>query len=332
MDKLRALQYFVAAAEAGSFTAAARQLELSVPAIQKLVIALERSLGVTLFERTTRGLTLTPSGAGYLESCRPLLQELAAADEDLRRTVQRPSGTLAIGVHSQLAHHVLLPVLPVFHTRYPDIQIDVRVINRLSDVDATAADVFLVHGWPEAGDLVHRRMGLAKSLIVASPAYWAAHGVPQHPEELQRHACLLLRNPAGILLDLWEFERGDEKVAVKVSGWLCSNGREILLEAVVAGEGVARFNQLTSSLQLQSGLLVPVLAEWEVKASPPVNLLYRPNVRRTPRVKLFIDFMTQVLHDLEADGRNLPPLPNAELPYWHQRGYGRASAALRRRG
>lgn len=186
MDKLRALQYFVAAAETGSFTAAARQLELSVPAVQKLVVALEQSLGVTLFERTTRGLTLTPSGAGYLESCRPLLLELASADEDLRRTTSRPSGTLVIGIHSPLAHHVLLPVLPIFHARYPEIQIDVRVIHRLSDVDAKAADVFLLHGWPEAGELVHRRMGFAKSLIVASPAYWATHGVPQHPEELQR--------------------------------------------------------------------------------------------------------------------------------------------------
>lgn len=331
MDKLRALHYFVASAEAGSFTAAARHLELSVPAVQKLVISLERSLGVTLFERTTRGLTLTPSGASYLESCRPLLLELAAADDDLRRTVQRPSGTLAIGVHSQLAHHVLLPMLPVFHARYPDIQIDVRVISRPTDVDSWAADVFLMHGWPEAGDLVQRRMGLAKSLIVASPSYWAANGVPQHPDELQQHSCLLLRNPGGILLDLWEFERSTEKVAVKVSGWLYSNDREILLKAIVAGEGVARFNQLTLRAQLQSGLLVPVLVDWDVKASPPVNLLYRPNVRRTPRVRLFIDFITQVLHDLEADDGNPVQLPNAELPYWHQRGYGRASTALRRR-
>ena len=332
MDKLRALQYFVAAADAGSFTAAARRLELSVPAVQKLVSALERSLGVTLFERSAQGLTLTHSGASYLDSCQPLLQELAAADEALSRSALRPGGTLVVGAHAQLAHHVLLPALAHFHARHPDIQIDLRVIHRLSDADASAADVFVVHGWPEANEFVHRPMGLAKSLIVASPEYWAAHGVPQHPSELQRHVCLLLRNPAGTLLDLWEFERGDEKVAVQANGWLCSNAREVLLDALITGAGVARFNQVTSSAHLQSGRLVPVLLDWEVTGGAPVNLLYRPNVRRTPRVRLFIDFMTALLRDLEADGASVARWPYAEAPNWYRRGYARASSALRRRG
>jgi DNA-binding transcriptional LysR family regulator len=146
MDKLRALQYFVAAAEAGSFAGAARRLEMSVPAIHKLVTSLERNLGVVLFERTVHGLSLTASGASYLESCQPLLQELAAADEALSRSAQQPSGTLAVAAHPQLAHHVLLPALPRFHARHPEIQIDLRVINRLSDADAEAGDVFLLHG------------------------------------------------------------------------------------------------------------------------------------------------------------------------------------------
>jgi len=154
MDKLRSLQYFVAAAEAGSFTAAARRLELSVPAIAKLVTSLERSLGVLLFERTVHGLKLTASGASYLEACQPLLQDLTAADEAVSRAAQRPGGTLTLGAHAQLAHHVLLPALATFHARYPEIQIDLRVIQRSSDADAAAVDVFLLHGWPEADDLV----------------------------------------------------------------------------------------------------------------------------------------------------------------------------------
>lgn len=192
--------------------------------------------------------------------------------------------------------------------------------------------MFLLHGWPEANDLVLRPMGLAKCMIVASPEYWAAKGVPKHPLELERHVCLLMRNPAGILLDLWEFERMEEHVSVKVNGWLWSNGREILLDALIGGEGVARFNHLTSSAQLQSGRLVPVLLDWEVKGGAPVNLLYRPNVRRTPRVRLFIDFMAALLRDLEDDDANLAQSPYEELPHWHHRGYGRASSTLRRRG
>src|SRR5512135_2647600 len=104
MDKLRALHYFVAAAEAGSLTAAARTLQVSVPAVQKLVTSLERELGVKLFTRSRQGLRLTASGEGYLESCRPLLAELAIIDEAVSRSVHRPSGTLVIGLHAQLAH------------------------------------------------------------------------------------------------------------------------------------------------------------------------------------------------------------------------------------
>lgn len=328
MDKFRALNYFVAAAEAGSLTAAARTLQVSVPAVQKLVTSLERELGVKLFNRSRQGLQLTASGEGYLESCRPLLAELAIMDEAVSRTTQRPSGTLVIGLHAQLAHHLILPTLPEFHRLCPDVQVDLRVINRVTDADAKSVDVFLLHGWPESQDLVHRRLGHSKTVIAASPEYWQAHGVPMHPADLERHVCLVMRNPAGILIDLWDFERGEEKVSVAVKGWLCSNGREVLLHAVLAGEGVGRFTELTTRAHIAAGRLVPILQEWEVRGGPPVNLLYRPSQRRTPRVRLFVDFVTSLLMEREADGlQRLFP----ERPLWHRRGLGRASSILRMR-
>jgi DNA-binding transcriptional LysR family regulator len=325
VDKFRALNYFVAAAEAGSLTAAARTLQVSVPAVQKLVTSLERELGVKLFNRSRQGLQLTASGEGYLESCRPLLAELAIMDEAVSRTTQRPSGTLVIGLHAQLAHHLILPTLPEFHRLCPDVQVDLRVINRVTDADAKSVDVFLLHGWPESQDLVHRRLGHSKTVIAASPEYWQAHGVPMHPADLERHVCLVMRNPAGILIDLWDFERGEEKVSVAVKGWLCSNGREVLLHAVLAGEGVGRFTELTTRAHIAAGRLVPILQEWEVRGGPPVNLLYRPSQRRTPRVRLFVDFVTSLLMEREADGlQRLFP----ERPLWHRRGLGRASSIL----
>lgn len=329
MDKLRALQYFVAAAEEGSFAGAARRLEVSVPAVQKLLGSLEKTLGVALFERNVHGVKLTTSGGIYLDCCRPLLGELGAAEEALSQSVERPSGTLAVAVHPQIAHHIVLPALPAFHARYPDIQLDFRVVNRMSDADAASADVLLLHGWPEASDFVHRRIGMAHTLIVAAPEYWAGHGIPAHPNDLAAHTCLLMRNPAGILLDLWEFERKAETVSVTVNGWLSSNGREIVLDAVIAGQGIGRFTEVTTRTHLQSGRLVPVLRDWDVKGGPPMNLLYRPNVRRTPRGRLFIDFVLQLLRDLEAGGGAVLHRPSAERPSWHRSGYGRASSALR---
>lgn len=330
MDKLRAIQYFVAAAEAGSFAGAARQLEVSVPAVQKLIGALERGLGIALLERNAQGVRLTIAGSDYLDCCRPLLDELGATEESLKIASARPSGTLAVAAHEQLAHHVLLPALPRFHARFPEIQLDFRTVHRMTDADAQSAEILLLHGWPEATqDFVHRRLGLTRSLVVAAPEYWAARGLPADPSELARHECLAMRNPAGIVIDLWEFTRGEERRAVKVDGWLVSNAREVVLDAVVRAQGVGRFTEMTTRGHVQSGRLVPALLDWEVQGGPPTNLLYRASARRNPRARLFIDFVTQLLLQHEAEGKFLAQQPSAERPAWHRRGYGRASAAVR---
>jgi DNA-binding transcriptional LysR family regulator len=192
-------------------------------------------------------------------------------------------------------------------------------------------DVFVLHGWPEAPDLIHRRLGRAKTLVAATPAYWARHGVPRHPNDLLAHACLQVRNPAGILIDLWEFERGAEKLAVKVSGWLSSTDREVILNAVMAGEGVGRFSELSTRSLLQTGRLVPVLVDWEVQGGPPLNVLYRASHRRTPRVRAFLDFFSELLEQMDAGAPGNVQPEFVELPQWHRRGYGRASSVLRRR-
>ena len=326
MDKLRALTYFVACAEEGSFAGAARKLEVSGPAIHKLVALLEADVGVRLFERSVRGLVLTTNGSAYLEACRPMLAELRAFEETLRRSGQRPAGTLVIAAHSQLALHVLSPALPRFHVRFPDIQIDIRVIHRLTDEDAKIADVFVLHGWPDASDLIHLQLGHTRALVVGSPEYWASHGIPLHPQDLARHTCVLMRNPAGILIDLWEFERGTEKAAVKVGGWFSSTGREVVLDRVLAGEGIARLNHLTTRAHLQTGRLVPVLSDWDVHGGPPINVLFRPSQRRTPRVRVFVDFLRRLLDEIESEGDR-----SAARPHWHRIGYGRASSVLRAR-
>jgi DNA-binding transcriptional LysR family regulator len=330
VDKLRAIQYFVAAAEAGSFAGAARLLEVSVPAVQKMIGTLERALGVTLLERNPQGVRLTVGGTDYLDCCRPLLDELQSAEDSLRRASVRPGGTLALAAHAQLAHNIVLPALAHFRARYPEIRFDFRIIHRMTDADAEGAEVLLLHGWPEATqDFVHRKLGMTRSLIVASPEYWAERGIPADPSDLERHECLMIRNPAGIVIDLWEFARAGERRSVRVNGWLVSNAREVVLDAVLRGQGVARFVEMTTRSQLQSGRLVPVLLDWEVQGGPPINLLYRASARRNPRARLFIDFVQQLLQQRQEEGRFVARHPSAERPAWHRRGYGRASAAVR---
>lgn len=334
MDKLKALEYFVASAEEGSFARAAQRLEISVPAVHKVVTGLEHSLGVSLLERGARGVRLTPSGSEYLDRCRGLLvelEELSKVERHLSGAGGQVSGTLAVAAHPQLAHTVLLPALPRFHALYPDIEIDFRTVHRIGDADAATADVLLLHGWPEVpADYVHRKLGSTRSLIMAAPDHWAAHGVPTHPSDLAQYTCMVMRNPAGILLDLWEFTRARENAQVPVRGWFSSNAREAVLDIVIRGHGVGRFTALTTREHVQSGRLVPVLLDWEVQGGPPVNLVFKSTGRRSPRLRAFIEFATACLRELMADGSATTGLSSLDRPAWHRRGYGRASATLRR--
>lgn len=326
MDKLRALHYFVNAADQGSLSGAARELEISVPAVAKMINALERELTVKLFERGKHGLAVTADGQAYLDACRPLLEQLLAADESVRSAAIKPRGTVVVGAPSFIAQHCLLPALPALVNRHPDIEIDLRVVNRVTEPAAAAVEVFVVLGWPDRGDLVHRRIGQTRFVVCAAPSYWAAHGVPAQPADLARHTCLLFRNPEATLLDLWRFERGETKHEIQVRGWLQSDHRDALLDAALAGHGVIRTSSISISPHLGSGRLVPVLLDWTLGDAPPVNLLFRPHQRRTPRVRVFAEFATALFRDLDPDqgaaGRTL-------LPDWYRRRYARVSAALR---
>jgi DNA-binding transcriptional LysR family regulator len=327
MDKLRALQYFAVAAEERSLSAAARRLGVSTPAVAKLVTSLERNLGTTLVNRTARGLALTADGERYLENCRPALAQLAAADDLIGASAARPRGAVVVGTTPVFGQHCLLPALAEFHARYPDLQVEIRTVYQLGDAAASTVDVFVLQSWPQGVDLVQRSMAQGRFVVCASPAYWAVHGSPVHPKDLERHPCFLYRTFGGTVLDLWRFERNGHEEAVTVSGWLVTDQRETMLDAAIAGEGVARLLDLTSQAALRSGRLVPVLLDWEAKEAPRFDLLFRPAQRRTPRIRLVIDFITGIFRKLEAEREDGVAQPPSARPRWVGRGYRRTSSA-----
>jgi LysR family transcriptional regulator for bpeEF and oprC len=330
MDKLRALQYFVATAEEKSFSGAARRLEVSVPAVAKLVTALERSLGVRLFERAANGVSLTAGGASYLEACTPALARLTEADEITRASTLRSPGKVVVGVQHVIARGCLTEALPRFHARHPEIQIDLRDFSRVTEEQTSGVDVFLVMGWPKVADLIHRRIAAGRFIVAASPAYWATHGTPRHPQELEHHVCLPIRSVDGTVMDLWSFSRGDESVSVAVKSWLTiSNAhRDTALDLALAGEGVVRLLDWTDRDRFESGALVRALSDWQSPEAPPVNLLYRASVRRVPRVRLFIDFVVDRFREIEIErGQQVMA---TEAPSWLWRRLGRASATVNR--
>ncbi len=329
MDKLRALQYFVAAADGASFSAAARSLGVSVAAVAKLVGALERQLGIALFERHAGGLALTAGGVTYLESCRPALERLVEADEQASGTLTRLRGTVVVGVQPVIAQECLTPALPRFQALHPEIQLDIRHFMRVTEEQTRGVDAFLVMGWPHAGDLVQRHLGATSFVVCAAPSYWAQHGMPQHPAELERHNCLCIRGNMGTLMDLWRFRRGDERVSVSARGSLVVDNvhRDMVRDLAVAGVGVARLLDWhqRQGHELASGALVAALTDWAMDEEvPPINLLYPPSVRRIPRVRAFLDFATQLFRDIELQRQHR--VPSTTVPRWALARRPRASA------
>jgi DNA-binding transcriptional LysR family regulator len=331
MDKLRSLEYVIAAAEEGSFSAAARRLDVTIPAVAKMVNALEHDLGVKLFERSARGLALTTSGEAYLAQCQPALEMLAEADEHVRAAATRVRGPLVVGVQHLIAKSVLADALPGFHARYPEIELDLRNNTQATaEEDIRSIDVFLSLTWPDMPDMIHRRIGTSRFLVCAAPDYWARHGQPSHPRDLERHDCLSIRTQRGAVMDEWNFARGSEKVSVTTRGWLVVSNvhRDSAINLALAGEGVVRILDFTIAPELASGKLVPALVDWESLENPPVSLSYWPSRRRVARVRAFVDFATDVFREVDA-GR-LSAISPSPAPRWARATHGRVSNIVRR--
>lgn len=335
MDKLKALQYFLAAAQTGSLSAAARQQGVSLQAVAKLVGALEAQLGATLFQRGSRGLKLTADGAQYSDACAPLLAQLQAADDGLRQARQRPQGTLVVGGTPFFLQHCIVPALPDFHANYPDLTLDLRAVLHLDEAAARDCDLLVLHGWFQAGDWVRRELPVMPQVTAATPAYWQRHGMPRHPSDLAEHNCLCYRNPYGKLLDLWRYrqagKQGEVIEQVVVHGWLHSNHRDNLVELALGDGGVMRIAYATAQVELVSGRLAPALLDWELMDPPPLAIYFKPELRRTLRLRVFVDFVVAHCAELaklttakgqsSVDGR----------PAWHHGSSRRASSWLNHR-
>lgn len=330
MDKLRALQYLVTAAEGNSLSAAARHHGVSAAAVSKLIAALEAELKVALLERRAHGVALTAAGRAYLEACRPALTQLHDAEEQVSAGSRQAEGTVVVAVQPVIAQEVLTAALPRFNALYPDIQLDVRYFMRMNEEQGQGVDAVLVMGWPQnVGDLVCRQLCATSFVVVAAPSYWAAHGVPQHPSELEQHNCLCIRSNTGSVMDLWNFRRGEERVSVSARGWLVSDNvhRDMVRDLIVAGVGVGRlldWHQRPGH-EVPRGLMVPALTDWMVDEVPPVNLLYPPSARRVPRVRVFLDWVMQLFAEVERQRQQ--PLPATPMPRWVKARKLRASAS-----
>lgn len=287
-DKLRSMQVFVAAAGADSFAAAAQALGISAVMVGKHVRALETHLGARLLERSTRRQSLTEIGALYLERCREALASVEAADGVAEALRAQPQGTLRVTASLAYGSYRLMPVLADYAALYPQVQIELTLHDRLTDLAEEGIDVAIRSGTLRDDALVARGLRPERMLAVASPAYLARCGAPLHPADLARHNCLAFA--AWGPDPLWRFERAGESVQAPVRGSFVSNNGQALLAAALAGMGVAVQTAALLEPHIGAGQLTPLMPEWRLPERA-MHIVRRAEIRPSAKVRSFVDFV-----------------------------------------
>jgi DNA-binding transcriptional LysR family regulator len=292
MDSLSGISIFVQVAETRSFTEAGRLLGVSSSAIGKSIARIEDRLGVRLFHRSTRSITLTAEGALFLERCRRILGELEAAEAELSGAVGSPRGRLRIST-PQLSG-LIMPALDGFMTQYPEIEIDVDFSDRMVDIIEEGFDAVIRTGEQLDSRLVSRRLGSCGQLLVASPGYLKQQGVPAHPSELVRHACLLHKFPVSGKLERWPFRLAALEAEPELPQTFVSNTIEVLGYLALKDKGVALLPTFLVRDALASGALQIVLSDF-IDQTVTFWILWPASRYASPKLRVFIDYVSENL-------------------------------------
>ena len=305
LDQLLAMHTFARVAELGSFTRAADDLSLARSAVSQLVRQLENKLGGQLLNRTTRKVSLTAEGEDYLARCQRIFAELAAADDLVARSRLRPQGRLRVDVPTAFGRHLLMPALPEFMRRYPDIQVDVRFNDRVIDLVREGVDLALRVGRIRQTTLAVRRVSNTRLVTCASPKYLAQAGWPRRPEDLLRHRCIsFVQSDTGRSAD-WSFARDGKRRRLRVPGVLAFNTAEAPVAAALNGLGITQTSDALVASYLQDGRLQLVLEDW-IAEGPPISIVFAHGGRISAKVRVFADFMANLMRGWR-DQHQLPP-------------------------
>jgi DNA-binding transcriptional LysR family regulator len=293
MAKFKQLESFVSVATRGSLTAAALAEGVAPAVMGRRLDALEERLGVKLLVRTTRRMTLTHEGSAFLEDCQRLLADFANAEASVSAGGVKASGHLRITAPAGFGRRHVAPLVPRFRAQHADVTISLNLSDRVVDLGAESFDCAVRVGDMPDSSLVSVRLADNRRLCVATPAYLARHGVPQHPGDLARFDCLTLSSEASQTRG-WVFKvsqgEGHELIHLKPGGPLnCSDG-QVLHDWCLAGYGIAWRSTWEVEAEIAAGLLVPVLEAFQA----PPNGIYAvfPQRKHLPlRVRLWIDFL-----------------------------------------
>ena len=285
-DSYRLMQVFLEVVRANSFAAAASRLGMKPPAVSKSISKLEREFGAQLINRSTRSMSLTDVGRKFLLECRHIVEAIDALQENVTADARAPTGTLRATATPAFGQHVLAPLLPTFFAQYPRIRMEMSLTDRLVDLHAERIDIAF-RSMPSLKDSSLFRLQLSSQprVLVASPAYVAAHGEPCSPEELNHYACLVFR--ASRLFNHWSFRRDGDEAEVIVDPLLVIDNYHALLQTVRGGAGIANLFCYQVADDLDRGTLVRILPQFEL---PQQNIfaLYSQRREKSPKIDIFL--------------------------------------------
>lgn len=294
LDDLGALR---AAVEAGSFVRAAEALGLTQSAVSRAIARLEQRVGVRMFRRTARSVSLTDEGLRYYESIAPHLAGIEDATIEAGGASAQVRGRLRVNVDWGIGQLVLTPRLEPFLTQHPGLSVEIAVRDRLGDLVRDGFDVAVRFGLPEPSALRSRLLMRSRILTCASPGYLARHGAPRRPADIARHQCVMMRDhTTGRLFD-WEFVRGSRVVQASASGQLTVNDGGALHAACLGGQGIAQLLDLYARPWIDEGRLVQVLPGW-ADETYPLHAYHHSAPLMSARVRAFLDFVVALTRDL----------------------------------
>ncbi|MFG1301654.1 LysR family transcriptional regulator [Xanthobacter sp. V3C-3] len=294
MDQLAAMRAFVRVVEAGSFTRASDRLDMPKATLTKHIQSLETHLRTRLLNRTTRRVTVTPDGAAYYERALAILNDIDELDGSLSSAQAAPRGHLRIDLSPSLATQVLIPELPDFLARFPDISLDVGCTDRPVDLLSENVDCVIRVGTITDPGLVARRVGELHFMAAAAPSYVARHGLPAHPRDFERdHRMVRYFSAQTGRYYPFEFTRGEEVIEVIGRDGVAINEGNAYIAAGLAGLGVVQSPLFQIEQHLAAGRLVPVLTEWEA-GSMPIHVVYPPSRHLSNRLRVFVDWVAEL--------------------------------------
>lgn len=287
---------FVRITELGTLSAAARERNVPVSQVTRALTRLEACCGVRLLHRTTHGLSLTDEGDTFLAHARRLLDTTAELSSELSGKLSGPSGWVRLSVSPLMAQMVIAPSLHGLYQRHPQLHLDINADDRIADMARDGIDIAVRTGSPSSDTLVAREIGSYSRSLYASPAYLAAFGTPQNPDELAQHR--LIGNSANPRLNQWPLVEAGKTRELQIQGHTRTDNSAVVMSLAQQGAGIARLMDLLAQPLVAQGKLVPLLREHFSGARVPIYAVMLRERHRLPKIRACIDYWAEWLNGL----------------------------------